>query len=519
MARPRAHRPRALIVNCYADETRRSVARLGKIPQTLGPILLAGALHPERWEIRLHNEHSHGVLEDPRLLGWPDLVVLTGLVSALDRMRHVTAYARSCNPSVVVVGGGHAVRAFPGFCAGFLDYACQGDVEQLREVVAEAFGAEYASEDMEPRYDLANWIGAVGYVESTRYCNFSCSFCTLSGEGRSYDARPAAELRRQLRLHGRHRVTVLVDNNFYGSDRASFAARVECMREARDARLFDGWCALVTNDFFLKPANLQRVREAGCYGLFTGVESFDKAWTARHNKRQNGVRSQVEVIRECLDAGVVFSYGLMADLATRTIADVRSELEVILDTPDIPLPHYVSVTIPLPGTPYFHDCLDRGMILPLTKVRDLESTTLSLHTVDPLPEAAAFIRDLQSMRGYRGRVLRHGIAFARRYRSRLSPVQLAIALSAGALLAAPLLATLPRRAGRRTAPRTHISTTEPLDRWYTPAMRLDSRFESWFQPVLLTDADGGAGPSLADDIAASRPHRPLVNLDVPVPAS
>ncbi|HSO24836.1 MAG TPA: cobalamin-dependent protein, partial [Chondromyces sp.] len=138
---------RALIVNCYADETRRPVARRHKVPNTLGPVFLAGGLSPERWEIRLHNEVSDGPLEDEALLGWPDLLVLTGLISSVDRMRQVAAYARTKNPRVVVAGGGHVVRALPSYCASFLDYVCLGDVEELGEVVRDAFGPQYAAEE------------------------------------------------------------------------------------------------------------------------------------------------------------------------------------------------------------------------------------------------------------------------------------------------------------------------------------------------------------------------------------
>ena len=68
-------------------------------------------------------------LSDAALLGWPDVLVLTGLTTAIDRMRQVTAYARTRNPLVVVVGGGHVARAFPAFCATFMDVVCQGDAD------------------------------------------------------------------------------------------------------------------------------------------------------------------------------------------------------------------------------------------------------------------------------------------------------------------------------------------------------------------------------------------------------
>ncbi len=500
-------RRRALIVNCYADETRRAVARAAKVPQTLGPIFLAGGLAPDRWEIRLYNELSHGPLADARLLAGADLVVLTGLTTAVDRMRQVTACARTANPRVVVAGGGHAVRALPSYCRGFLDYACQGDVEEVRDVVTDAFGPEYAAAEMTPRFDLADWIGRLGYAESSRYCNFSCSFCTLTGEGRRYRPYGRAELRRQLEAAGRKKIVTFLDNNFYGNNRTSFLERVACAAEARDAGLFEGWAALVTGDFFARRDNLALVREAGCVALFTGVESFDSSWTASRNKLQNGLRPQVEIIRECLEAGIVFLYGLILDVTTRPLAELRRELDFIVSCPEITLPAYVCVPIPIPGTPFFYECLDDGLILPSTRVRDLDGTTLSLRPLDPVAEVARFLRDLQTMRGRRGAAVLHALRFARRYRGALDLERMTVALSNAALITAPLLATLPTRRGARSAARTHVSSTEPLDPTYTPALPVDARHAHLLRPTLLTCDDGSISPQIAADVEALRPAR------------
>lgn len=505
---PSPGRKRALIVNCYADETRRAVARSGKVPQTIGPLFLAGALAPDRWEIRIHNEHADGPLEDPARLGWPDLLVLTGLTTSLDRMRHVTAYARTANPAVRVVGGGHVARSFPQYCAGFMDVVCQGDVEELQEVVRDLFGPGTATEELVPRYDLAHWLGRIGYAESTRYCNFRCGFCVLTAEHRRFATTAAAALRAQLLSIGPRTLLNFNDNNFYGSDRASFAERVACVRERWEAGQFGGWGALVTGDFFQDPANLALVKAAGATALFSGVESFSDAWNASQNKRQNGLRPQVEMIRECLEAGVVFLYGMILDLGTRTIAEIRQELDAVVGCPEITLPAFLSLPIPFPGTPYFYQCLDAGLLLPGTLVRDLDSTTLTVRPLDPLPAAARFVRDLQNARGYRLRIARHAAAFGWRYRRTLSLLQMLVAQSNALCVAAPLLGTLPTRLGRRAGPRTHVAGTEPLDLVYRPAFRVDSRYAGHFEPTRLVDGAGRLAEAVAADIEAARPGAP-----------
>ncbi len=502
-------------MNCYADETRRPVARSQKIPNALGPVFLAGGLKPDRWEIRLHNEMSDGLLEDEQLLGWPDLLVMTGLTTSMDRMKQVTAYARSRNPRVVVVMGGHLARAFPTYCARYFDYVCQGDVEEICEVVSEAFGAEYASMEMRPRYDLASWIGWVGYAETSRNCNFGCNFCVLSAEGRPYTTGSAEDMRSQLDALGERRYVLFLDNNFYGSDRSSFRERVAVAREGWEGGQYRGWGTLVTSDFYLKPGNLQLVKDAGCTFLFSGVESFDPEWNALQNKRQNGIRPQAEVIQECLEMGIVFFYGLILDLGTRSIADIKEELDYVVSLPEITLPSFLSMPVPMPGTPLFRQLLDERKLLPLTKLRDLDSTTISLDTLDPLPEAAQFMRDLQSFRGYRRRVAKHTAGFWKRYRKTLTRDQMLVATASGALCAAPLLATAPSRLGGRGSRRTHISTTEPLDRFYTPAFRVEARYADHFEPTLLTDGEREISADLQEDVyGAQRGTTPSLRLPV-----
>jgi radical SAM superfamily enzyme YgiQ (UPF0313 family) len=52
------------------------------------------------------------------------------------------------------------------------------------------------------------------------HCNFRCSFCSLTAEGRRFQHRQRF-LERQLEaLTGRH--VVLIDNNFFGNDRRAF---------------------------------------------------------------------------------------------------------------------------------------------------------------------------------------------------------------------------------------------------------------------------------------------------------
>lgn len=497
---------RVLIVNAYLDDARRPTRRPTTVLKAVGPVFLAGAFARDRCEVRLWDEQSSGPLEDPKLLGWPDMLVLTGLTAAFDRFLHLSAYARTRNPGVVVVAGGPAVRALPEYSREFFDYCCQGDVEELIGIVADVFGEGCADPTMPPRYDLAYWIRSFGHVESTRYCNFACSFCSLTGERRKYQRYDLEVLRRQIVAGGRRRFLLFVDNNFYGNDRDHFLARVELIGEMHRQGWFGGFGALVTSDFFLRPDNLAAVRAAGCEVLFCGLETFDTGTLDRFHKAQNKVQPQVDLVRTCLEQGVLLVYGLIADVASRSIASIRAELDFVTRCPDITLPTFVVLPIPFPRTPFFREMAAAGRLLPGTRLRDLDGTTLCLQPADPLGEVAAFVRDLQTLRGFRRNVFRHAWGFLRRYRRTLSGRQLLIALARDAALAglpswvragaAPWRALL----GRRDPVRTHVSTTEKLDRLYTPAFPVEPRFRSWFEPTTIVGGDGRLVPHLAEQL-------------------
>ena len=483
---------RVLIVNCYFDYSRQPVHRSTKIPQAVGPAYLAGAFSPRFCEVRCYNELSSGPLEDERLLAWPNMLVLTGLTHCFDRMLHLTAYARSKNPGVIVVAGGPAVRALPLLAQKSFDYACLGDIEELRGVASEVFGRAYANDEMAPRFDLADWLKFITYIETTRYCNFRCSFCSLTGEGHSYQTYDIENIRRQILAAGKRRKLFFIDNNFYGNDRNHFRKRIDLITEMRQAGHFQNWAALVTNDFFRRSENLALVKESGCELLFSGVESFDVQWLRSVNKLQNACTPQVEMISNCLNAGIIFCYGLMLDLTTRTIAEVRRELEFITATPEITLPAFITLSIPLLGTPYFFESLASRNILPGTRLRDMDGITVIQKPIDPIPEVVQFVRDIESFKGLRSRLLRHSIQFARVYASKLNKLQMSIAFEQSLLLSAHTLLTSATGFGwlKKKRPRTYVSTTEALDQSYTPAFRVEGRFERYFRPTMVTDQNG-----------------------------
>jgi radical SAM superfamily enzyme YgiQ (UPF0313 family) len=497
-----AEKKRILIVNCYFPESREAVRRINEVPDTLAPVLLAGHFSESACEIKLYNEVNSGFIEvfSPALLRWPDLVVLTGLTAAFDRMLHITAYVKSHNSKVIVAAGGHGVRSLPAYSRRFFDFTCIGDIEEIREVIEESLGVEYLSEEFKPRYDLAYWMRQLGYLESSRNCNFRCSFCSLTATGRSYEVQPYEYLKQQLATIGKRWGVFFNDNQLIGDGKKSFGQRMALVKECIKAGQFKYWGGFVTDTFFWDAANVDIAKESGCLTLFVGVESFsNQEWLDKVNKKQNAKQNQVELITDCIDKGILFQYGLVFDPTERTIEQMYEEMDIICATPEIPLPLFTFTAIPFPGTPLFKTLLEQGKILPNTKIRDLESSTLCLKSIDPIDEVVNFIKTGKNFRNYRKKALTHQVKFIRRYWSSLNWSQKIISSLGVLAMLFPRMFSSPTALFKKKGQRTHISTTDILDAVYTPCQPVANEYKHYFEPTILIDAEGNLNPLLADD--------------------
>ncbi len=497
-------KPRILILNCYADNHRRAHGGPLVVPQSIAAATLAGMLDAHKVDVRIACEFRSGPFLDRDALRWAQLLILTGLNTAFDRMKQVAAYARTLNPGIAIAAGGPAVRMLPNLSRRYFDYVCGGDVEDVADVVDDVFGPGYGSAAPLPRYDLMRRPHLIGYAETSRNCNFRCSFCAMTAEDRAYRAYDLDYLERQVAALGYRQCVMFLDQNFFAGPRAYFRARLAALREMHAAGRFGGWAALVTADFFKDEENLRLARESGCIGVFSGVESFSREQISAFNKKQNLLLPQVDMISRCLEAGMVFHYGLVFDPAERRIEEFEAELDFIVANPRITLPSFLSFAIPLLGTPLFARRLREGGLLPSLRLRDMDGRSIVTHTLDPLPRAMEFALRMDTGLMAKRRILQHALGFARRYRRSLGRWGLVSGLANAGVMAFPLLGTNGRdglrvgQAGRRSC---HAST-EPLGTLYQPDFPVPERYRSYFEPLHVTDAQGALHPDLHQDAAS-----------------
>ncbi|HYK19361.1 MAG TPA: B12-binding domain-containing radical SAM protein [Pyrinomonadaceae bacterium] len=485
-----------LIVTCRFDEDRNGGARAWRMPQAMAPVFLAGAFKSALCDVRLYSELYSGPLLDVELLAWPDMLVLSGLQVDFDRFLHLTAYARTLNPRVIVVAGGSLVEVLPVFSRKFFDYCCSGPVEEIKDAIGDAFGPDHVAEIFTPRYDLAYWSKGIGLVESSRYCNFHCNFCTMSIGNNAYINFDPDDVRRQILSTGRKRIFFL-DNNFYGNNIHQFERKLEMLKEMKRRGELTSWGAELTADFFAKGRNLELARESGCAGLFCGVESFDPESLASFDKRQN-ITNQVEMIRRSLDAGILFLYGIIVDPTRRSIRSLRAEFEFILNNHEITLPSYFTLPVPLLGTPLFFEYLSAGAILPRTRIRDLDGTTLCLQPLEEVELFLEFWPAVLRWNNYKARLVARTFRFLKHYKHSLNWTSCIASLGNSAMQLLPKY---------RNKKRTFISTTECLDPVYQPVISVSSRFQNYFEPIYLIDAAGRLNPELQEVLSHKKAQK------------
>ena len=163
----------------------------------------------------------------------------------------------------------------------------------------------------------------------------------------------------------------------------------------------------------------------------------------------------------------------MVDVTTRSVADLRRELNFITGTPEITIPAFVTFVDTSFGHALFLSMPEKSFASSGYKTPRHGWDDIFRNQSAPSAKSLVYRRSAES-KGFQGQVLKHAVGFSRLYRSKLTKMQMILALGNG-LLVCPAVHYVVRDRGwirKRPQPRAYISTTEPLDHMYTPAFAL-----------------------------------------------
>ncbi len=282
--------------------------------------------------------------------------------------------ARFRKKGKIVVAGGKYASTFPENVAPHVDSVVVGEAERIWPEVVEdlvagklkgRYDAPFAPplDDIPPpRYDLVEPEFAVPVVtEATRGCPYDCSFCQLTIQRTPFRTRPIGDVIRdltatsQLPFHKR-KFAMLYDNNLGGD--IGYAR--ELLKEIAKLKLW----ALGTQfsfDCLHDDEFVDLLAEANCTMAFIGLESLSEPSLLSVHKKQNRVEEYKELFAKLKHHGIMTFTGLMLALDEDTpeyYESLPSELDEI--DPSVIL---LSISIPIPGTPFHKRTLEEGRLI------------------------------------------------------------------------------------------------------------------------------------------------------------
>lgn len=281
------------------------------------------ALLPSSWDLRLVDRNVDPW--DGALVDSADVVLTGGMMPQQGDCLEIIREARARGKTVVV--GGPDPTSSPHLY-GEADHLVLDEGEVTIPLFLEDFARGTARkvyrasrradlrESPTPRFDLLRFprYNHVG-IQWGRGCPFNCEFCDITERfGKVPRLKSPEQVLGELQtLHdlGYRGHIDFVDDNFAGNRRLA----KELLSRLRDWLEARGWPFEFTTEVSINvsddPDLLGRMREAGFFAVFVGIESPDPATLLAAKKRQNMGRSIPESVRKIYGHGMFVNAGFV----------------------------------------------------------------------------------------------------------------------------------------------------------------------------------------------------------------
>jgi len=331
-------------------------------------------------EVHTVDEYVHTDLDYLSLLrAGPDLVTLVAVVGVQSHQFHraldLAAYARANGVRHCIVGGPHPMTCDTAMLQGHgVSFALAEAEVVWDEVLRDALDGElkpvYGADrrwiqtldgpvvEPPPAAELQRYWAPMLGVYPVRGCPYRCNFCSvikISGrQVRSPSVESTMATLRRAEAAGVDTV-MFVSDNFNKFPEAP--ELLECMIEENLALRFFCQC---DTQVVKQPEFVELLGRAGCFEMFVGVESFDRATLKSVNKYHNQPARYADIIAMCRENGIRPHFSNIIGFPGQDEQAVEDHLEVLKELSPTVASFYVLT--PIPGTEQYDDYRADGLL-------------------------------------------------------------------------------------------------------------------------------------------------------------
>ncbi len=339
-----------------------------KLESVLPPLSLGiiAALTPKNWEIVIGDENIEKFSYMPA-----DLVGISSWTLNINRAYQIADEYKE-NKTKVIMGGQH-VTALPEEALIHADSVVKGIAEDIwPNVITDFENGELKSiyygkptnTFVKPRYDLFHESYKLGAIQTSRGCPMGCNYCSVSNiTGHTYFRKPLKMIIEELREMPQKYI-FFTDDNLIGITNKQRNEALELFETMINNNIKKHWIGqtsllIAEDDLLIKAA-----KRSGCYMVFIGIETENKAGLTMLNKEINlhvAPNNYSNYIKKIQKAGIGVFAGIIYGLTTDKIESFQARSQFVRK---LNLACFGSfILTPLPGTKFFSTLTDNKKIL------------------------------------------------------------------------------------------------------------------------------------------------------------